>query len=75
MLRTHVSGCAYDLVKIGEQGLVGQRLRGGFRDPEINHFEARLALDFSDQDVRGLEVAVNNSFLMGVLNSVAYLDK
>ena len=43
----------------------------GLGDAEVDHLGHRLAVVQRDQDVRRLEVAVDDAFLMGVLHGLA----
>jgi len=44
-----------------------------FGQAEVDHFWHRLAVVEADENVRGLQVAVNDAFLMGVLHGLADL--
>ena len=44
-------------------------------DAEVNHLGHRLAVVQRDQDVRGLEVAMDDALLMRVLHGLADLDE
>ena len=74
LLRTHVGRRADELLEGREEGLVGQALAGGgLGDAEINHLGHRHAVVQRDQDVRGLDVAVDDALLVRVLDGVANL--
>ena len=76
LLRTHISGRPNELLERGEQGLVRQPLVGRrLGDAKINHLRHRHSVMVRDQDVRGLDVAMNDAFLVGVLNSLGNLDE
>ena len=49
-----------------------QTLRGRLGYSKIDDARDRLAVHFRDQDVGGLQIAMNDGFLMSVLNSFAY---
>ena len=61
--------------KCGEEGLVGQPLFGGLGDAEINHLGHRHAVVGYDQNVGGLDVAMNDALLVRVLDGLANLDE
>src|SRR6266567_915438 len=75
LFRTHVGGGAEELLEAGEDGLLGQFHLGGFGDAEINDLGHRHAVVDGDQDVRRLEVAVNDAFLVSVLDGLADLHE
>jgi len=59
-----------------KQGLVREELlAGGLGDAEVDHLGHGHAVGGSDQDVRGLEVAVDDAFLVRVLDGVTDLDE
>ena len=51
------------------------RLLGRFGDAKVDHLRHRHAVVQGDQDIRGLDVAVDDPLLMGVLDRVANLDE
>ena len=55
----------------GEQGLLGQLLLGRFGHAEVDDLGDRLAVVERHQDVGGLNVAVDNALLVGVLDRMA----
>ena len=55
----------------GEQRLFGQPLVNGLGDAEVDHFGRRLAVSKRDEHVCRLDVAVNDSLLVSVLNRLA----
>ena len=59
----------------GEDRLVGQPAFRRLGDAEINHLGHRHAVVQRDQDVRGLDVAVDDALLMRVLDGLADLDE
>jgi hypothetical protein len=59
----------------GEQRLVRQPALGGFGDAEINHLRHRHAVVQRDEDVRRLDVAMDDALLVRVLDGVADLDE
>ena len=52
-----------------------RRACGGLGDAEVDDFGQRLIILRADQHVAGFEVAVDQPFLVGVLNGVADLDE
>src|SRR5215467_1037298 len=63
------------MADLGERGLTVGAGRDGFGEPEIDYARDRLAIDFNDKDVRGLEVAMDDGLLVSVLNALTGLDK
>ena len=53
--------------------VVGQAVPGRLGDAEVDDLRHRLAVVDRDEDVRRLEVAVNDAFLVGVLHRLADL--
>ena len=73
LFRTHVGRCADELLKRGEKCLIGQPPLRGLGDPKIDHLGHRHTIVQSDQNVGGLDVAMDDPFLMRVLDGVANL--
>ena len=71
LLGTHVFERADDLAVLGEHRAFGEPLRGGLGHAEVDDFGDGLAVVLGHQHVRGLQVAVDDAFLMGVLDGVA----
>ncbi len=69
----HVSGCANKLLQLSEDGFVGQPLVDGLGDAKINDFRHRHAVMKGDQNVRRFDIAVDDAFLVGMLNRAANL--
>ena len=69
------SGVPIICAKLGEQRLLGQLLPGGLGDAEVDDLGHRPAVVQRDQDVRRLEVAVDDALLMGVLHGLADVDE
>ncbi len=61
LLGTHVGRCADELLEGGEERLVGQPSLRGLGDAEVNHLGDGHAVVDGDEDVRGLDVAVNDA--------------
>jgi hypothetical protein len=76
LLRTHVGWRADELFERGEERLVGQVLVGRrLGDAEVDDLGHCHGIMQGDQDVRGLDVAVDDSLLMRVLDGLANLDE
>ena len=74
MLGTHVSRRAHKRADPREKDLVGAGCRG-FRDAEINDVRCRLAVNFGNQNIRRLQIPVDNSLLVRVLHAFADFDE
>ena len=68
LLRAHVGRRANHRAVVGEDGLLGQVLVGGFGHAEVNDHGHRHAAVERDQDVGGLEVPVNDPLLVRALD-------
>ena len=75
LLRTHVGRRADELLELRVNRLVRQPALRRFGDAEINHLRHGHAVVQRDQDVRGLDVAMDDALLMRVLNGVANVDE
>ena len=76
LLGTHVSRGADELLVRSENGFVRQPLvRRGLRDPKIDDLRHRYAVIDRYQNVRRLQIAMDDSLLMRVLHGVANLNK
>ena len=71
----HVFQGADDHAVLGKQGLFRQALVDCLGDAEVNHLGHRLAIGKCHQHIRGLDIAVNDSLLMGVLNRLAHRNQ
>jgi hypothetical protein len=71
LLRAHVLGRADDLAHLGEHRHLGQALRGGLGHAEVDDLGHRAPIHFRDEDVRRLEVAVDDGLLVRVLHALA----
>ena len=71
LLGAHVRRRADDLLEPGVQGHFGECHARRLRDAEVDHLGHRLVVVQGNQHVRGLDVAVDDAFLMGVLDCVA----
>src|SRR5690349_7904838 len=70
LLRAHISGRAEKMFEGGEQGLVREPLIGGLGNPKINYLGHRRNL-IEHQDVRGLDVPMDDPFLVRMLDRLA----
>ena len=76
LLRAHVSRRADELFVGREHRVVGQPLAiRRFGDSEINHLRHGHAVEHRYQDVRRLDIAVDDALLMRMLNGIADLDE
>jgi hypothetical protein len=75
LLRTHGGRRANELMQLCINRRVGQATFGCFRDAEINHLWHRHPIVQRDEDVRRLDVAVDDALLVRVLNRVANFDE
>ena len=76
LLRAHVGRRADELLEGGEEGLVGQRWPAvALAMPKSMTLGTGMPSWSGDQDVRRLEVAVDDALLVGVLDGVADLDE
>jgi hypothetical protein len=75
LLWTHVPRRAHEGSDLSKHGLGYSLGRRRFGESEIDNSRDRLAIHLRNQDVRRLEVAVDNRFLMRVLHSFADLDE
>ena len=55
----------------GDERVFGERLMQGFRDAEVDHFHDGLAVIKAGEDVAGFQIAMQDAFLMGVLDGAA----
>ena len=74
LLRTHVLQGAHDRAFGGLERAFGQLLIDRLGDPEVDHLGDCLAVDDRDQDVGGLDIAVDHPFLVSVLDRLANRD-
>jgi hypothetical protein len=74
LFRRHVGGGADDGAGFGD-GLIGQSLLGRLGDAEVDDFRHTPAIDQGHQHVGGLEVAMDDPLLMGVLHRLADSDE
>ena len=75
LLRAHVNGRADELLEAGEERLVGELALRGLGDAEVDDLHHRQVGVERDHDIRGLDVAVDDPFLMRVLDRRAHVAK
>ena len=76
LLRRHVERGADHLLELREEGQIGQPLRlGRFGHTEVNDLRHRHAVVQRDEDVRGLQIAVDDALLMGMLHRLTDRDE
>jgi hypothetical protein len=66
---------ANERLELRELGFVRQALVTGFGDAEIDHLGNRHAVMKGDEDIRWLDVAVDDAFLMRMLDRLADLNE
>src|SRR5437667_280173 len=75
LLKARVGRCANEGVEVRQYCFLGQRFLNRFRNPEIDYLRDRLASFERYENIRWLQVTMNHSLLMGVLNGVAKFSK
>ncbi len=75
MFRTHVQRRTDHRGEACVDYFIGQLLPQGFGDSEVDHLDHRDTVVWCDQDIAGLEVAMNHPFLMSVLHGMADLNE
>jgi hypothetical protein len=75
LLWAHVTGSSEQDASLGEESSVGFGRNGGLGDAEVDDARTWLTIDFNDENVGGLKVAVNDGFLVGVLDGFADLNE
>ena len=71
LLRAHVERSADHLREPGVDGLISQLLADRLGDAEVDHLDHRDAVVRGDQDVRRLQVAVDDALAVGMLDRLA----
>ena len=71
LLRAHVGRGADGDAELGREGRVGQPPLDRLGDAEVDDGGDRLPVGHPDQDVAGLEVAVDDALLVRVLDAAA----
>ncbi len=72
LLGRHVLRSTNHATKARIDGLLSEGTAGGFGDTEVDDFGNRLVIVQRDQHIRWLDVAVDDSLLMGMLNRLAH---
>ncbi len=75
LLGAHVRRRADHLAELGEERLVGELAVGRLGDAEVDDLRHRHAVVQRHEHVGGLDVAVDDALLVGVLDRVADLDE
>ncbi len=75
LLRTHILRCANKLALLSVQCPLGQRLAEGLGHSEVDNLRHRFIAFNGHENIRRLDVTVNYSFLVGVLDSFTYLQE
>ena len=76
LLWTHVCRSPDELLEPCEHGLISELDVGGrFGDAKVDYLGDGHAIMQRDEDIRGLDVAMDDSFLMRVLNGMTNLDE
>jgi hypothetical protein len=75
LLRAHVLEGADDLALLGERRARRVPLVQRARDAEVDDLRLRQAVAFGDEDVRRLEVAVDEALVVRVLHALADLEE
>jgi hypothetical protein len=71
LLGRHVLRRPDDLPELGEERLLREPAVRGLGDPEVDHLRHRLAVVERDEDVRRLQVAVDDALAVRVLDRAA----
>jgi hypothetical protein len=71
----HITGSSEQDTSLSEDSGVGFGRNGGLGDAEVDDARTWLAIDLNDENVGGLEVAVNDGFLVRVLDGFTDLNK
>jgi hypothetical protein len=72
---THIERRADHLQKVGIEGLFGELLVDRLGDAKVDHFRDSYAVNFWHEHVGRFEIAVNDAFLVGVVNGSADFRK
>ena len=75
LLRAGVLRCAHHLAELREQRVLDGPLVGGLGDAEIDYFWNGRAVLFHHEHVRRLQVAVDHTFLVRMLNRTAHCEE
>ncbi len=75
MFRTHIRRRTDHLSISGEQRFFSKSLICRLGNAKVNYLGHRFAIVQRNHDIRWFDVAVNNALLMGMLDSIADLQK
>jgi hypothetical protein len=75
LFRTHVGGSSNEAVRLCEYGLSSRLWPDGFCKSEIDNPRRWFAIHFNYQNIRRLQVAMNDGFLVRVQHAVANFYK
>ncbi|SPE54999.1 hypothetical protein SBV1_2010032 [Verrucomicrobia bacterium] len=74
LLGTHVGGCGGKLLVGRDDGFLGEApLQRRFGDAEVDHFGHRLAILLGHENIRRLNVLMDDTLKVGVLDRLAHL--
>ena len=72
LLRTHVRRRADHLPVLGEERLLGQPLVERLGDAEVDHHRRWFAVHQRHEDIRGFDIAMDDTFVVRVLDGLAH---
>src|SRR5439155_10117896 len=68
-------GRANQRAELGVERALGQRMRRRFRDAEIDDLRDRMIVANGHENVRRLQIAMDDALLVRVLHAVAHVEK
>ena len=75
LLRTHVLRRPHEPAEFRDQRLLREGLSDCFSDSEVDDPWHGMVINLGHEHVRGLQVAMNDSFLMCMLDTLAQMDE
>ncbi len=75
LLGTHVERRPNHLREVSKERFVRERLCRRLGDAEVDDFRHGTCIVLRDEQIRRLEIAMNDSLLMRMLHRVAHVDK
>src|SRR5262249_5525960 len=75
LLRTHICKRPKQMVHAGETSIFVHSFRRRLGNAEINHLGHRNTLNFGNQNIRGLQISMDDSLLMRMVDGTANLDE
>ncbi len=75
LFRAHVFGCSDQYAQRGMQRSFSEFLVDRFGNPKIDDLDLRRVIDLRHQDIGGLEVPMNDAFVVCVLDRVTDLGE